>query len=835
MKTKAEKQPQPKTDRAAANRNGLRRPVLSIGRPGDAFERAADHAAQTVVHQSRPSGKPLASVPTINGNSAAESHATPAPPAVNEVLESPGQRLDDGTRSFMEPRFAFDFSKVRVHTDGRAADSARTVGAVAYTIGRDMVFGAGQYAPQTGRGQRLIAHELAHVVQQGGSASLLQCKVDLDDFDVDKFSIPDLQAYLAKIQAANDIENDLDSDNKARTIVKEWRKGTDDFFLEPASKVLLIKEMQKGFTGNDDERAILTLLVNSTHADIEAIFAPGEIDPEDLDGDFHGDEEDELRAFYDREFQGGRAAALKGSRGLQPEKLLKLKSPYSRADLRSVIDQRLERIDRTVRDRDPLNREWMSQEMARVDAAEIYAELQNLKPEERDHAASDMAQDRVKRASQTVVIDDEIANAKDKATKEKLKRKQIVMQAEVMILDLAMEPVFKDIALASPTKKADFLKQTTKLSEEQKKAAREAITTVTKAEAIAEAKGEEAPVVLPKFVEKLPGEKESYGDKIDARIPKLIKAYHDTYGKGRDAARHGNKKLTHDLTELQIIANQSKDEVDKVFGSFYAAKDFNAFQADVRSPTGKMIKRGSIHDAWQDEEDNRKNDKTYEQRSAKFWLYYLIQNDNDAKEADSVSKINYAHNASPEFGKESVGVNDEAKIIRKVGDPYLKSHTTELFEIGRGWDAYNQTREVSIQLFKDPDSLKDRRFLWDMFFTLIHEYLHSLSAREYSTYADNLGGEHSTEGNTLIEGVDSLLTEIAWTSAVLHAPSAGVRSKVEPDAVLAGEPFDPSLLPTMPHRRYDTYTQAVKLLNVVGIRNLYAAYFQGKIKLIGAK
>src|SRR5262249_11924056 len=74
-------------------------------------------------------------------------------------------------RLSMEPLFGFDFSKVRLHTDGQAAQSARAVNALAYTVGRDIVFDSGQYEPNTGRGNRLLAHELTHVIQQEGSAS----------------------------------------------------------------------------------------------------------------------------------------------------------------------------------------------------------------------------------------------------------------------------------------------------------------------------------------------------------------------------------------------------------------------------------------------------------------------------------------------------------------------------------------------------------------------------------------------------------------------------------------------------------------------------------------
>jgi uncharacterized protein DUF4157 len=94
-----------------------------------------------------------------------------APPIVHEVLRSPGQPLDAATRAFFEPRFGHDFSKVRIHTDVKAAESAQAVNAHAYAVDQDVVFGASQYAPGTPSGNRLLAHELTHVVQQRGGAA----------------------------------------------------------------------------------------------------------------------------------------------------------------------------------------------------------------------------------------------------------------------------------------------------------------------------------------------------------------------------------------------------------------------------------------------------------------------------------------------------------------------------------------------------------------------------------------------------------------------------------------------------------------------------------------
>jgi hypothetical protein len=97
----------------------------------------------------------------------AEPVTTTAPPIVGAVLRSGGEALRAADRNFMESRFGQDFSHVRVHTNARAADSATAVNARAYTVGRDIVFGPGEYAPESESGRRVLAHELTHVVQQG--------------------------------------------------------------------------------------------------------------------------------------------------------------------------------------------------------------------------------------------------------------------------------------------------------------------------------------------------------------------------------------------------------------------------------------------------------------------------------------------------------------------------------------------------------------------------------------------------------------------------------------------------------------------------------------------
>lgn len=134
------------------------------------------------------------------------------PPIVHDVLRSPGQSLDRGTRTFMESRFGHDFSGVRVHTDGHAAESAQSVNALAYTVGQNVVFGAGQYSPGTIAGKRLLAHELTHVVQQRNVSTSLDTKLaisshgDANEREADRTAnLVTTQGHIATIGVSSNV------------------------------------------------------------------------------------------------------------------------------------------------------------------------------------------------------------------------------------------------------------------------------------------------------------------------------------------------------------------------------------------------------------------------------------------------------------------------------------------------------------------------------------------------------------------------------------------------------------------------------------------------------
>lgn len=141
---------------------------LAIGASNDPLEQEADRVAnQVVAAPAHPAvSGALPHIQRYSGKAAEGSDA--APTSVDRVLASSGSPLEPTLREDMEQRFGHNFSLVRVHSGSAAEQSARDVNASAYTVGRNIVFGAGRFAPGTHEGRRLIAHELTHVVQQAG-------------------------------------------------------------------------------------------------------------------------------------------------------------------------------------------------------------------------------------------------------------------------------------------------------------------------------------------------------------------------------------------------------------------------------------------------------------------------------------------------------------------------------------------------------------------------------------------------------------------------------------------------------------------------------------------
>jgi hypothetical protein len=179
---------------------------LIVNTPGDHYEQEADRVADQVMLM--PDAGPVdldastATHVTLQRASSGDFGHAEAPPIVHEVLRSSGQPLDEATRAYFEPRFGVSLSDVRVHTDKSAEQSAGQLGANAYTVGHDVVFGEGRFAPSASEGRRLIAHELAHVVQQNaGLAGTLQRQPspDLEPYQIEGGEYPPkMKQYAAE-------------------------------------------------------------------------------------------------------------------------------------------------------------------------------------------------------------------------------------------------------------------------------------------------------------------------------------------------------------------------------------------------------------------------------------------------------------------------------------------------------------------------------------------------------------------------------------------------------------------------------------------------------------
>ena len=250
-------------------KSGALQAKLRIGQPGDVYEQEADRVADTVMRMPEPGvqrqvdeeeeeetlqSKPLANqiAPLVQVQRQEEPEeeeemlqAKSREDATSEVpndLESQinairgGQPLAESERAYFEPRFGADFSRVRVHTGAQAAESSRAVNAKAYTLGQDVVFGIGQYAPKTSQGRRLMAHELAHVIQQS---------VNAHNFSLDKTKSirkkPFFQRLKPLVRRVNNrklqrqVEVHVNLNLKRSQKVKLYQKGKNDKTFDPVS------------------------------------------------------------------------------------------------------------------------------------------------------------------------------------------------------------------------------------------------------------------------------------------------------------------------------------------------------------------------------------------------------------------------------------------------------------------------------------------------------------------------------------------------------------------------------------------------------------------------
>lgn len=609
-------------------------------------------------------------------------------------------------------------------------------------------------------------------------------------FGSSSYTNEELTRYLAGLALRRDIEGDYDSDNKARAVVSRWRAAQAGFNLTGLQKMLLIRELQSGATLDDDERAILHVLKRSELGDLRLIFTHIRVD--DLLGDFDGAEAKELRTWLELRFENGLEGLRKGTP--QPEGRFPAGAPLFPYDSATLLTKF---------------------ESDQYGPSEIIDELARHPLDERERASRDLAVARTTLHRKVQKLRDDRLKASDRGAAARIDAEIAKLILRQQRMDIVMEEGFKDVVLAErPT---DFASKVKALTPDEKRAAREALRPEVRS----------AGGVPAAFVARLPGESRSYTEKLRALAPGMIQGYWDRTAKTRQPADHADASKMHTLQEMEDLAAVSKDETDQVFDGYYDKSRHPPMKAD------RPGRRGSLHDLWADTEQWMSSPRTTfaeKQATARALMFYFFQTN-----ARDVAPLNRQHNASPRFDSRSAPTNDEAVAQTTIAREFTTTaaQVRKLNEIDRGWDASANptTREVNIQLFKPEGGVSaDQDFMWDMFQTLIHEYLHTLVHPAYVRHARTFGAG-SPEENTLLEGVDSFLDEIVWANVQPRVNDRALRERVEGTAYARLPPIQ---VRHALRRRYPSFTETVRLVNIVGFRNVVLAYFKGDVAHIGA-
>jgi hypothetical protein len=700
--------------------------------------------------------------------------------------------------------FPPDFSHVRIHADDRAAASARALRARAYTADNHIVFARDTFAPATQAGRRLLAHELSHIVQPQPAVRRIQRDFwrDLAVFFGAEGSYGDTELldYLADRRKEGGPERSFDADNKARAIVRNWKSAKAGFELQPEDKVILIEEMLDGPTLDEDEKGILDLLELSELGDVRRIFR--DVGAKRIHDDIQDDNRKRLEKFFDNRVEGGTVAALKGSLVLQGK-------PYVGAPLYAYDwADLLRRVD----------------DYSNYRSGEIADYINALPKAEKQQAMADLQEERAKRekpfkAAQAATMAELVKwnqLVKSGASPADIGNQELVYRQAELNERLAR---FKVDRVEETLNAAGFSLATTVMTKAELETAAKPLTPADKAAAKAALKPPPATtsagVPIP-FTDTV-----NYEADLDKLLADLIKGYYAKLVKDKGAVEHADPTKVYDLTLFETIGRASKAVTDEVFGKYKRGSELKA-----DDPVTGL--RGNIHDFWQEMEDKQKGMSPDErQAEARDHLNYLLGANRQVRD------LNEKYHAAPEFDDARNPLNDEAKIQEKLADKYKVSHTTEMLHIRRGWlaAAEGATGDIHVQLFRKKAGDEERRYFWERFLVLIHEYLHTLVHGDYRAYAVSFG-PNSIEYNALMEGMDSVLTEIVWHHAQKRAKDKDIRDRVE-GPTYSKLKFDPDMLPAGRDKRYRSYDQAQELVRAVGLENVYLAYFFGDVSRIG--
>ncbi len=301
---------------------------------------------------------------------------------------------------------------------------------------------------------------------------------------------------------------------------------------------------------------------------------------------------------------------------------------------------------------------------------------------------------------------------------------------------------------------------------------------------------------LPVFQMNIPTHKDSYETRVEETTNKVIDWQYKELAKGKaDDRKDPNKLYKWDIIEK--IALLSKREADRVFGNYAKGKPFKA--------------NVNLKDAWEEKEKQfAAGGASYEQDSVEWRVEKIFGED--------LGEIDKEHGAVQSRAT-------EAGILDNIKKRIIAKRRAELIEIHKGWPGFADEGEVYLQRFVSADDAKNRDSMWDTFQTVVHEYIHTLEHSKHQKYRESL--DELKGGKTYREGMTEYFTKIVLESVDYNDK---LREEVE-GPYHDPDPAKKHLIPK--YFGYDEAKNAEAVVGVVGIRNAMAAFFAGRIDLIG--
>ena len=347
-------------------------------------------------------------------------------------------------------------------------------------------------------------------------------------------------------------------------------------------------------------------------------------------------------------------------------------------------------------------------------------------------------------------------------------------------------------------------------------------------DAMAPARRRTSTGALADFHSVIPGQFDAYEQRIFKALHAVIDRLYDDLVRNKGRREHRDSSRINPFERYEEIADIAKRETDAVFGKYTTGPAF-------RHRNGRHL--GNLRDRFEEEQrDQSRLGPRGRRRQAEQLIEYFIQSG-----YGGIGRINTEHDAVPERTTVSPGeTRSEADILHGAVTTIAEARETQLLEIDRGWEGTAGGGIVSLQRWRvadqpgDPAGQGQRHHFWEVFQTMIHEYLHTLTHEQYYDYARTLpGGDAGVQYNTLIEGMTSAMTEIVWANVASRVGERALSEEVEGTSLFVDEATSKAACPVIP-ARYPSYHQAMELITIVGPRNVFAAYLLGEVDMIRA-